>query len=306
MIGRNGHMRWPEALAVVQDIWQTAPDRYKYNHQQQRFQAEFEDVDCSAAEGFEGIRAQDILPLLLRRFHFDAFAAYGNIPDVFVERTYGHNLKPDNPEDVAFIRRIGDFNDRLISEGAIKPTQMIAVMRTRPLNQPKYYLHWSPAFCIRTPPPYRALSDDMRWGDGSPVKVVGLGSQESSSRGFWKDGWISDEFEVAIRASQPLEALVIQGYLPEIRPGNLEVCVRVNAKPELRRRITAGPFSILIPIECSKGEVLFLQILCGDSFCPAQSAASTDNRHLAMVLREIELISSNNRRRGWPWLHRKA
>jgi trans-aconitate methyltransferase len=28
MIGRNGHMRWPEALELVQSIWAAMPDRY--------------------------------------------------------------------------------------------------------------------------------------------------------------------------------------------------------------------------------------------------------------------------------------
>ena len=42
MIGRNGHMRWPEALGIIQDIWRTMPDRYKYNHQLNRFEEKYE------------------------------------------------------------------------------------------------------------------------------------------------------------------------------------------------------------------------------------------------------------------------
>ena len=65
MIGRNGHMRWPEAQEVIEAIWRNMPDRYKYNQQLARFDPEFVNHDCST-EGFEGVRAQDILPLLLR------------------------------------------------------------------------------------------------------------------------------------------------------------------------------------------------------------------------------------------------
>ena len=33
MIGRNNHMRWPEALAIVNRLWAELAERYKYNHQ---------------------------------------------------------------------------------------------------------------------------------------------------------------------------------------------------------------------------------------------------------------------------------
>jgi hypothetical protein len=150
MIGRNGHMRWPEALAVVHDIWRTMPDRYKYNHQLRRFEALYENWDCSK-KGFEGIRAQDILPLLVERFAFEAFVAYGNIPDPFLDRGFGHNLSPQNPEDLAFVDRIGALNDQLIDEGRIKPTQMIAVLRTQPVRPCRHHRHWTPEYCVRRP-----------------------------------------------------------------------------------------------------------------------------------------------------------
>jgi ubiquinone/menaquinone biosynthesis C-methylase UbiE len=150
MIGRNGHMRWPEALEIIHDIWRTMPDRYKYNHQLKRYEELYENWDCSK-EGFEGIRAQDILPLLVKLFHFDAFVAFGNLPDLFIERGFGHNLDPDNEEDVAFVNRIGTLNDTLISEGRIKPTQMIAVMRGSAVGNSlaRHHLDWTPEFCIR-------------------------------------------------------------------------------------------------------------------------------------------------------------
>ena len=61
MIGRNGHLRWPEALDVVQAFWKELPHSKRYNHQLKRFEDEFVNWDCST-EGFEGIRAQDIRP----------------------------------------------------------------------------------------------------------------------------------------------------------------------------------------------------------------------------------------------------
>ena len=41
MIGRNGHMRWPEALEIIQGIWKFIPDHYKTNHQLKRVEQEY-------------------------------------------------------------------------------------------------------------------------------------------------------------------------------------------------------------------------------------------------------------------------
>ena len=99
MIGRNGHMRWPEALAILEELWAELPDRYKYNHQLRRLEIEYENWDCSRQGGNEGIRSQDILPLLLKKFHFDLFVGFANVIDVFVDRNFGHNFDPNDAQD---------------------------------------------------------------------------------------------------------------------------------------------------------------------------------------------------------------
>jgi 2-polyprenyl-3-methyl-5-hydroxy-6-metoxy-1,4-benzoquinol methylase len=74
MIGRNGHRRWPEALALVERFWKELPASHRYNQQLQRQETDYPDWDCCAdGMGFEGIRAQDILPLLVDRFRFQFF-----------------------------------------------------------------------------------------------------------------------------------------------------------------------------------------------------------------------------------------
>ena len=150
IIGRNGHMRWPEALTVINDLWRQMPDRLKYNHQLLRFEKKYDNWDCSK-EGFEGIRAQDILPLLIKKFHFDVFFAFGNLIDIFVDRGFGPNFDPENEEDRAFIDRVARMDDDLIEEGACKPTHLIAAMRTVPTGSTKVYRHWTPEFCVRKP-----------------------------------------------------------------------------------------------------------------------------------------------------------
>ena len=150
MIGRNGHMRWPEALAIIEEIWTSMPDRYKRNNLDKRVEPRYQNRDYSTSS-FEGIRAQDILPLLLDRFHFEAFVGFGNLPDIFVDRIFGHNFDPANPEDLAFIDRVATLNDRLIDEGRIKPTQMLAVMRATGSGPCRCHRHWTPEFCVRRP-----------------------------------------------------------------------------------------------------------------------------------------------------------
>ena len=150
MIGRNGHQRWPEALKMVQRFWKELPEKYKYNHSLKRFEKEYENWDCSTG-GFEGIRAQDILPLLVERFHFEVFIGFGNIIDIFVDRGFGPNFDPANEDDRRFIDRVHALDQAEIESGRVKPTHMIAVMTNAPVAETKIYKHLSPEFCIRRP-----------------------------------------------------------------------------------------------------------------------------------------------------------
>ena len=128
MIGRNGHQRWPEALVIVREFWRELPSAYRYNRQLKRQEDEFLDWDCST-EGFEGIRAQDILPLLVGRFGFDMFLGFANVIDPFIDRGFGPNFSADSPSDREFIDRVHERDQAEIAAGSIKPTHMFAVMR---------------------------------------------------------------------------------------------------------------------------------------------------------------------------------
>jgi SAM-dependent methyltransferase len=157
MIGRNGHLRWPEALAAVYKFWQELPEDYRYNHQLKRHESLYENWDCSS-EGFEGIRAQDILPLLVQRFHFQLFIAFSNVIDVFIDRGFGHNFDDTKQWDLEFIDRVQAFDEASIQNGTIKPTHMMAVMKKYPVDQPTYSRGLVPQNCIREP-------------DGFPIKI---------------------------------------------------------------------------------------------------------------------------------------
>jgi len=130
VIGRNGHQRWPEALEVIQRIWKDMPDRYKSNHSLKRFEKKYINHDCSIGN-FEGIRAQDVLPLLANKFNFELFIPFANLIMVFIDRSFGPNFDVNNPVDLAFIDHVHQLDEEMMQKRIIKPTQMLAVMSTR-------------------------------------------------------------------------------------------------------------------------------------------------------------------------------
>ena len=149
MIGRNGHMRWPEALTLVESIWSAMPTRYKYNHQLGHVDHAFVNRDYSG-EGFEGIRAQEILPLLLTFFKPERFVAFANVIDVFIDRGYGHNFDRGRADDREFIDRVAQLDESAIDLGLITPTHLIATFRTMQVNT-RYVHNRSPEKCVRVP-----------------------------------------------------------------------------------------------------------------------------------------------------------
>lgn len=184
MIGRNGHMRWPESLVFIRNIWNKLPRKYKFNHQLNKYDDYFDNWDCSN-EGFEGIRAQDILPILVNMFSFEVFYAYGGLIDIFIDRGFGANYNPSDINDTQFIDFIEATNEQMISEGILKPTIAFAVLRNEEIINPKIYKNWSPEFCIRfplTPAPiydvdsymkynflnFKAQDDDLKLKDSNP------------------------------------------------------------------------------------------------------------------------------------------
>ena len=150
MIGRNGHMRWPEALDIVQEFWRELPPGHRYNQLLRRHEETYENWDCSM-EGFEGIRAQDILPLLVERFHFEKFVAFSNVTGPFVDRAFGHNFDPESEWDRDFIDRVHLRDEQEMLAGRLKPTIMIAAMSNQPMILSQHLGPFSPEFSIRWP-----------------------------------------------------------------------------------------------------------------------------------------------------------
>jgi len=166
MIGRNGHQRWPEALQIVQEFWQKLPPSYRFHQLLQCFDETFEDRDCSV-EGFEGVRSQDILPLLIDQFHFQMFVGFGNVIDPFVDRGFGPNFDAGAAWDCKFIDEIQHRDQQELESGRLKPTHMMAVVGKEVCERTLQLGPQSPRFCVRVPTPVSTTSVASRpydWG----------------------------------------------------------------------------------------------------------------------------------------------
>lgn len=186
MIGRNGHMLWPEALTIVDSLWPQLEDRLKYNHCLGRMEHVYSNWDNSK-EANEGIRAQDILGALLPRFNFDRFFAIGNLAIALLGRHFGPNFRMDDPGDRALVEQICRLDFDLIDIGHLKPCLMLACM-SNSNRPPSYYRHWSPKYCFRDP---NRLPPD----EGKPVELdIPINFEErSASTRFLGSGWSSPE-----------------------------------------------------------------------------------------------------------------
>lgn len=128
MIGRNGHVRWPLALEWIWKFWAELPPSYRYNRIYRCYEELYVDRDCSGL-AFEGIRAEDILPELMKRFEFEYFFGFGNVVDPFVDRVFGPHFDVAKDWDRNFIDRVHAKDQEMLAAGEIPPTHMLAVLR---------------------------------------------------------------------------------------------------------------------------------------------------------------------------------
>ncbi|MEL7043943.1 MAG: methyltransferase domain-containing protein [Pseudomonadota bacterium] len=150
MIGRNGHQMWPEALEVVQTFWRKLPARLRTESHSGRVLAEYDNISY-ADVGFEGIKAQDILPLLVERFEFEVFAPFACVTTPFVNRRFGWSYDADSEADRTLVDQVATTDQKLMDSGEIKPTQLVAAMSKGSASRRLSTTVWSPRESIRVP-----------------------------------------------------------------------------------------------------------------------------------------------------------
>lgn len=150
VIGRNGHQLWPEVDVHLQKYWQNLPERLRKDKALGGHAPHYVDHDHSGI-GFEGIRAQDVLPLLCQHFYFESFVVYGALVIPVVDRRFGWNYECDNEHDLQLIDELATLEMALLERGDVKPTQILACMMLEPSDQYTSNVANKPVSYIRQP-----------------------------------------------------------------------------------------------------------------------------------------------------------
>jgi 2-polyprenyl-3-methyl-5-hydroxy-6-metoxy-1,4-benzoquinol methylase len=128
IIGRNGHMLWPDVEAAVLRFWMELPDAQRMDRYFGKIQRKYRPMDHSAYSN-EGIRAQDVVACLADAFDFELFFTFGGSIMPFVERRIGFNFDPDVAADRLFIDRVDAEDTAALNAGNYPPSNMIATLR---------------------------------------------------------------------------------------------------------------------------------------------------------------------------------
>jgi hypothetical protein len=119
------------------------------------------------------------------------------------------------------------------------------------------------------------------------IPIKGCAQQEGRVRGFWSDGWIGIDFEVALRLTRPASRIVIRGETPK----DTELRLALNGIEVAGYRVTPGASSIAVEVNIGKDELVKLGITSEKPYCPAEAGDSPDSRRLVLRLLQIEVVS---------------
>jgi SAM-dependent methyltransferase len=129
VVGRNGHVPWPDVEAQVQAFWRELAPAQTLDRSDGRRKPRYEAVD-HAAYSNEGVRAQDVVACLADAFDFEVFLTFGAAIMPFVERRFGFNFSIDGT-DAELLERIAATDDARVQRGDYPASNMFAVLRHR-------------------------------------------------------------------------------------------------------------------------------------------------------------------------------
>jgi SAM-dependent methyltransferase len=294
IIGRNGHQRWPEALRLVERFWRELPLPYRFHRQLLREEGTFEDWDCSS-EGFEGIRSQDILALLLERFAFDVFIGFGSAIDPFVDRGFGPNFDACAQWDRAFIDRVHACDERGLLDGHLTPTHMMAVLSNEPVASPYYARGLAPQACVRDPNRIltaaeaeradRAL-DDCFAAPEHWLPLRGRVRQSGDVRGWFEDDWAGRELEFHVLPEAYISVVRANVTLPQWLPAGAVLTLDVNGAI-VDVVIEAPSATLCLNVAVPAGELTAIRISTSETVNLNELGMGEDVRDLGFHLDEV-------------------
>ncbi len=289
MIGRNGHRRWPEALEVIERVWATLPPELRRNAVTGAVDEHFVDLDC-AADGFEGIRAQDVLPVLLEFLHPSLFLALGNVVDPFIDRVYGHNFDPADDAHRAFLDDLGTLDDTLIDLGVVTPTRMTALFHPRP--------HELRAYRGRTPERSVRRTGIVDTGGrvsfhpdaADPHRLVGgAGLAVGRLHGVEHDRWVGRTATLPVRTTAAVEGVDVELYVPEWMPDPGTLTLTVDGDPAGTIAVGHGRTEAGAAVTLPAHRSVELTLSADWWAVPADIGAGDDRRNLSYVLAGLTL-----------------
>jgi SAM-dependent methyltransferase len=130
IIGRNGHVLWPDVEALVQRAWSSLPACKRHDRHFNNGSPRYRPID-HAAYSNEGVRAQDVVTCLLAEFDFELFFTFGGAIMPFVERRIGFNFDPADVEDCAWIDALQRDDAEALTCARYPASNMICVLRHR-------------------------------------------------------------------------------------------------------------------------------------------------------------------------------
>lgn len=302
IIGRNGHMFWPETLIVFDKLWERLENEKKFNRFSQSLESNYLNWDHSK-EGNEGVRAEDILANLNNRFVFSKFFAVGCIAPILFGRQFGPNFNPDNRHDRELIELVGRLDHDLIDIGYFKPVLMYAMMQNTHTQPNVYYRHWSPVFCCRNQKDFSMLNKPTHYEIGNRLCFGGRREENI----YLHSGWSSPEIN-GVWSNYDHSLIVIpltktlcvddisltlegQGHVCAEKPTQI---VRVSVEG-----IAIGDMKFVEPrnIEIFKYNIrnmldkktITIRLDYSDTRSPSSITTSNDVRHIAFFLHSITM-----------------
>jgi len=128
-IGRNGNQLWPEALDAANRIFSSLPERFRRNAFTRKVDSTVPETDFGAIS-FEGIRSEEIEPLLLR--YFDPVEIWRRNCFLWrlVNPVYFRNYDLNNEEDRYVVLSLVASEYNLWKKGG-RPTESHSIYRRR-------------------------------------------------------------------------------------------------------------------------------------------------------------------------------
>jgi SAM-dependent methyltransferase len=134
-VGRNGNRLWPDAREEANKLFHQLPKQYRINHHTSELDDDIPDNDYSVG-CFEGIRSENIEPLLDRWFHPVDVYRRNCFLWRLINLTYSDNYDLKSPDDRKWIIRMVNAEVEHFRAGG-RGTELFGVYRPRLLDYPK-------------------------------------------------------------------------------------------------------------------------------------------------------------------------